>query len=70
MASAENAQQAAEFLATQRAVREVHYPGLESHPYHDIARRTMRGYGGLVTFLMRDADWRATAAVRLAAPTG
>ena len=36
-------------------------PGLESHAYHDVARRQMRGFGGLVTFLVKDADWRATA---------
>ena len=39
----------------------MYYPGLESHTYHDIARRQMRGFGGLVTFLVKDADWRATA---------
>jgi cystathionine gamma-synthase len=41
----------------------VYYPGLASHPYHELARRTMTGFGGLVTFLVKDADWRATADV-------
>jgi cystathionine gamma-synthase len=41
----------------------VLYPGLESHPYHQIAARTMRGCGGLVTFFLKDADWRKTANV-------
>lgn len=31
-------------------VRRVHYPGLESHPHHAVARRLMRGFGGVVTF--------------------
>jgi cystathionine gamma-synthase len=44
-------------------VQQVYYPGLESHPHHEVARRTMRGYGGLVTFLVKDADWRTTANV-------
>ena len=38
-------------------------PACEAHPYHEVARRTMRGFGGLVTFLVKDADWRQTAAV-------
>lgn len=59
----ENGQKAAEFLESHSRIERVYYPGLESHPYHDIARHTMRGYGGLVTFLVKDADWRATADV-------
>ncbi len=57
----DNGQALAEFLAGHPRVEKVYYPGLESHPYFDVARRTMRGYGGLVTFLVKDADWRATA---------
>ncbi|HEY3394374.1 MAG TPA: aminotransferase class I/II-fold pyridoxal phosphate-dependent enzyme [Lacipirellulaceae bacterium] len=57
----ENGQRVAEFLQSHSRVEKVYYPGLESHKYHDIARRQMRGFGGLVTFLVKDADWRATA---------
>jgi cystathionine gamma-synthase len=53
----------ARFLESHPRVERVLYPGLESHPYHDIARRTMRGFGGLVTFYVKDADWRKTASV-------
>lgn len=53
----------ARFLETHPRVERVLYPGLESHPFHEIAARTMRGYGGLVTFFIKDADWRQTAAV-------
>ncbi len=56
-----NGQALAEFLAGHSAVERVYYPGLESHPYHNVARETMRGFGGLVTFLVKDADWRTTA---------
>jgi cystathionine gamma-synthase len=53
----------ARFLAEHPRVERVYYPGLPSHPYHDLARRTMRGAGGLVTFLVKEADWRQTADV-------
>ncbi|MEX0938273.1 MAG: aminotransferase class I/II-fold pyridoxal phosphate-dependent enzyme [Pirellulales bacterium] len=59
----ENGQRVAEFLEGHSRVEKVYYPGLTSHPYHELARRTMTGFGGLVTFLVKDADWRATADV-------
>ncbi len=57
----ENGQRVAEFLEAHPRVEKVYYPGLESHPQHEVACRTMRGFGGLVTFLVKDADWRQTA---------
>ncbi len=59
----ENGQAIAEFLSRHPRIEKVYYPGLPSHPYNEVARRTMRGFGGLVTFQVKDADWRATAAV-------
>jgi cystathionine gamma-synthase len=59
----ENGLMVAEFLAGHPRIEKVYYPGLPSHPYYDVARKTMRGFGGLVTFLVKDADWRATADV-------
>jgi cystathionine gamma-synthase len=53
----------ARFLEGHPRVARVYYPGLESHPHHEVARRTMRGHGGLVTFVLEDRDWRAAAAV-------
>ncbi|MDA7980136.1 MAG: aminotransferase class I/II-fold pyridoxal phosphate-dependent enzyme [Pirellulales bacterium] len=53
----------ARFLEQHPRVEKVYYPGLESHEYFDVARRTMRGFGGLVTFLVKDAGWRETADV-------
>ena len=58
-----NGQAVAEFLANHPRVEKVFYPGLASHRHHEIAKRTLRGCGGLVTFVVRDADWRATADV-------
>ncbi len=59
----ENGQAIAEFLHDHPRVERVYYPGLPSHPSHEIAKRTMSGFGGLVTFLVKDADWRQTANV-------
>lgn len=44
-----NAQAIAEFLAKQKAVKRVYYPGLASHPGHDIAKRQQSGFGAIVT---------------------
>jgi cystathionine gamma-lyase len=44
-----NALAVAEHLARHERVRAVHYPGLASHPQHELARRQMRGFGGMVT---------------------
>jgi cystathionine beta-lyase/cystathionine gamma-synthase len=47
----ENAQLVAEHLARQPAVHAVHYPGLPTHPQHDLAKRQMPGgYGGVLSF--------------------
>ena len=42
----------AEFLAAHRKVQRVYYPGLRSHPQHDLARRQMRGFGGMLAFAL------------------
>jgi cystathionine gamma-lyase/cystathionine beta-lyase/cystathionine gamma-lyase/homocysteine desulfhydrase len=45
-----NTQVLAEYLASHPKVARVHYPGLPTHPQHDLARRQMRGFGGLIAF--------------------
>lgn len=45
-----NAQALAEFLAAHPRVLAVHYAGLPTHPQHQVARRQMRGFGGVVSF--------------------
>jgi len=40
----------AEYLAAHPKVTRVYYPGLPTHPQHDLARRQMRGFGGLIAF--------------------
>jgi cystathionine gamma-synthase len=46
----ENAQAVAEFLAGHPAVKKVYYPGLADHRGHDVAKRQMRGFSGMVSF--------------------
>ncbi len=59
----ENGQAVAEFLHNHPRVERVYYPGLPSDPQHELAARTMRGFGGVVTFNVKGADWRRTADV-------
>ena len=49
-----NAQRVAEFLVGHPAVGDVFYPGLPSHPGHDVAREQMSGFGGVLAFSLRD----------------
>jgi cystathionine gamma-synthase len=46
----DNAEQVAAFLEADSRVAEVIYPGLSSHPGHDLAKRQMRRFGGMVSF--------------------
>ncbi|MBI4166433.1 MAG: PLP-dependent transferase [Acidobacteria bacterium] len=45
-----NAQRIAEFLAAHPRIERVHYPGLASHPGHEVARRQMRAFGAMISF--------------------
>jgi cystathionine gamma-synthase len=63
-----NAQALAEFLAAHPRVSAVHYAGLPTHPQHQIARRQMRGFGGVVSFEVAgnlDAASRVVDACRI-----
>ncbi len=46
----QNAMAVAKFLADQKSVARVHYPGLPDHPQHQLAVRQMRGFGGMLSF--------------------
>ena len=54
-----NADRIARYLETQEPVTSVRYPGLESHPQHDLAKRQMSGFGTLVTFTVDGGKARA-----------
>ena len=55
-----NALTLAEFLASHPKVRQVHYPGLTSHPQHALARKQMRGFGGLISFTLGSLEHART----------
>ena len=48
-----NARQLASWLEGHEQVEKVYYPGLASHPQHDLAKRQMRGFGGMISFVLR-----------------
>jgi cystathionine gamma-lyase len=49
----ENAQQIAQWLERHPGVERVLYPGLASHPQHELAVKQMPGYGGMITFFIK-----------------
>ncbi|MDX1594672.1 MAG: O-succinylhomoserine sulfhydrylase [Gammaproteobacteria bacterium] len=58
----------AHWLEAQPGVERVHYPGLATHPQHDLAARQQSGFGGLLSFEVaggREAAWRVIDAVEL-----
>ncbi|MBU3010221.1 cystathionine gamma-synthase [Polaribacter vadi] len=50
----ENGRAVAKFLENHPKVREVYYPGLENHPNHEIAKKQMKDFGGMVSFRLKD----------------
>ena len=48
-----NAQKVAEFLESHPAVSRVWYPGLPSHPDHELAKKQMIGFGGMISFELK-----------------
>ena len=60
----DNATQIAQFLTDHPAVAEVIYPGLESHPQHDLARRQMAGPGGMISFILHGGESAARLLAR------
>ncbi len=58
-----NALRVAQFLEDHPAFERVIYPGLPSHPQHDLARRQMRGYGGMISAVLRGGEEAARAFV-------
>lgn len=49
----ENGEKVAEYLNNHPLVERVYYPGLASHPFHEIAKKQMSGFGGMVTFTFK-----------------
>ncbi|NSL87081.1 PLP-dependent transferase [Chitinophaga sp. Mgbs1] len=57
-----NAQAIAEYLEQHPAVEKVYYPGLPSHPNHELAKRQSKGFGGIVSFTLKDDSAAAATA--------
>lgn len=67
-AHCDNARRVAAFLKTHPKVSVVHYPGLEDSPFHALAKRQMRDFGGMLSFEVaggKDAAMRVAANVQL-----
>src|SRR5262245_38371676 len=58
-----NARALATFLASHSRVGKVFYPGLPSHPQHELAKRQASGFGGMISFVPGDGSQRAGEAV-------
>ena len=56
-----NALAIAQFMEARPDVDRVYYPGLASHPQHELAKRQMTGFGGMVSFTLKGDDARALA---------
>ncbi|SEE11944.1 cystathionine beta-lyase [Tenacibaculum sp. MAR_2010_89] len=56
----ENGMAVAKFLKEHNKVSKVYYPGLESHPNHEIAKNQMDDFGGMVSFRLKDESKKAT----------
>lgn len=55
----ENAEKLAEFLDKNELVAQVYYPGLKSHPDYELAKKQMKGFGGMMSFELKDLDSKA-----------
>jgi cystathionine gamma-lyase/homocysteine desulfhydrase len=59
----ENAQAIVSYLSGLDSIKSIHYPGLPSHPQHELARRQARGFGGIISFDVGSAE-RASEVIR------
>lgn len=67
-AHSENALALAQWLEQQDAVERVYYPGLKSHPQHELAKQQQTGFGGLLSFELKggkEAGWKLIDATRM-----
>jgi cystathionine gamma-lyase len=59
-AHCENGRKVAEFLKTHPKVDKIYWPGFEDHPNHDIAKKQMRDFGGMISITLKGADLKET----------
>jgi len=59
-AHCENGRVIAEFLKSSPKVDKIYWPGFEDHPNHEVAKKQMRDFGGMISFSLKGADLEAT----------
>lgn len=59
-AHCENGEKVAYYLKKHPKIDKIYWPGFEDHPNHDIAKKQMRGFGGMVSITLKDADLQET----------
>ena len=59
-AHCENGRKIAEYLKTHPKVDKIYWPGFTDHPNHDIAKKQMRDFGGMISITLKDADLQET----------
>ena len=59
-AHCENGEKVARYLKNHPKIDKIYWPGFEDHPNHDIAKKQMRGFGGMVSITLKDADLQET----------
>ena len=55
----DNANKIVEFLQLNKNVNKVYYPGIKDHPNHEVAKRQMRNFGGMISFSLKEDNIRA-----------
>ncbi|TJZ54944.1 cystathionine gamma-synthase [Sphingobacterium olei] len=59
-AHCENGRKVAEFLKNHPKIEKIYWPGFEDHPGHDIAKKQMKDFGGMISIVLKDADLQET----------
>ena len=59
-AHCENGEKVAHFLRNHSKIDKIYWPGFEDHPNHDVAKKQMRGFGGMVSVTLKGADLQET----------
>lgn len=59
-AHCENGRKVAEFLKKHPKIEKIYWPGFEDHPGHDIAKKQMKDFGGMISIVLKDADLQET----------
>ncbi|MBU1372182.1 MAG: cystathionine gamma-synthase [Bacteroidetes bacterium] len=59
-AHCENGVKIAHFLKNHPKIEKIYWPGFEDHPNHDVAKKQMRGFGGMISIVLKDADLAET----------